>query len=549
MNNRSKLVTLVFVATVTLIFSSCQNQDASITPEIEDLGIFVPDGNKMVLGKQLENPYSVENMKKALASLKANGRKSGDFDIETTHLYIRFLPKNSLELEALEGFSQVDTTFNLFDHPLDFEIEEVGHWYHDPSIPDRLPTYQYTVVKPDFTFPDTLDHEILAELFIPEETEEDIENGRIAIDLDFLDDLEDESLRLTNNWKEPIEDKSSPYVRRRKWNPRGRIMVEERTGGRDQGDLPLRYCKVRARRWFKIGTANTSVSNGTFYISKRFRRDVNYSLKFETHKHKVTNSIGWATTHNGPKMKADWNLNIAFNNGSDSWVRATIMNAIYHFRTEASRHNIKLPGFFTTVKVRAIFRSGRSNAIGAGVRHLPLGKYSSLFRNDVKIYSKFMNGARLETDDLYALMMHELGHVSYALNSPVNVIASLGIVNESFANAVEYYFTLPYYPNAVRNMIDQSRTDIERGGDDSWKYTPLFIDMIDNTNQRTRNENSTDFADDNVSGYTIQQIQKALDRRTTMRGVRIYLRDNYTNATENNLDELVDFYQAIKDDN
>ena len=551
MRKRSKLFTkLAFGVLVSIaVFISCQTQDESITPEIDNFESSTE--GKMVLGKQLENPYSVENMRKALASLTANGRTASDFDIKTTDLYVRFIPKDSLELDALEDYSQIDTTFNLFDHPLDFEIEEVGHWYHDPAILDHLPTYQYTVVKPDFVFSDTLDHEVLAELFIPDELEGDADNGRIAVDLDFLYDLEDEALRMTDNWEEPVTDSDENgriNGRRSKWNPRGRIMVEERIGNTDRGDVPLRYCKVRARRWFTVATANTSVSNGTFYISRRFRRDVNYSLKFETYKHKVTNWIGSATTHNGPKRKGDWNMNIAYNNASETWVRATLMNAIYHFRTQASRHKLKLPGFFTTVKVRGVFKSGRSNAIGV-VRHIPLGANSLIFRNDVKIYTKTSRGTQLKTDNFYSLMMHELGHVSHALKSPVNSILSLGIVNESFATAVEYYFTLPYYPNDVDHLIDQSRTEIEDGSDDSWKYSPFFIDMIDDSNQRDDNNNSTDYANDNVSGYTLEQIQKALDRRTTIGGVCKYLQDNYSNSTEGNLDELADFYQSIKDDN
>ena len=76
-------------------------------------------------------------------------------------------------MEAVEA----DSTFELFNYPLDFEIEKVGHWYHDPAIPDHLPTYQYTVVDRDFQFSDTLKYEILAELFLPEELEDDAENG------------------------------------------------------------------------------------------------------------------------------------------------------------------------------------------------------------------------------------------------------------------------------------------------------------------------------------------------------------------------------------
>ena len=185
MNNRIKLLAkLAFVALVSaVIFVACQNQDESITPEFDYLESLTPEGSKMVLGEQLENPYSVENMKKALANLTANGRTSGDFDVETTDLYIRFLPADTLEYDAIAS----DTTLELYDHPLDFEIEQEGNWYHDPSIPDHLPTYQYSVVKPDYALPDTIEHEILAELFIPEELDEDsLANGRIASNIDFL---------------------------------------------------------------------------------------------------------------------------------------------------------------------------------------------------------------------------------------------------------------------------------------------------------------------------------------------------------------------------
>jgi len=58
-----------------------------------------------------------------------------------------------------------------------------------------------------------------------------------------------------------------------------------------------------------------------------------------------------------------------------------------------------------------------------------------------------------------------------------------------------------------------------------------------------------DFADEDVSGYTLEQMQKALDNRTTMRGVQEYLRNNYSNSTEGNIERMRDFYETIKDNN
>ena len=128
---------------VSVSFLECQQENEFFAEsEIDDVESLASQEDKILLGKQLENPYSIANMKKALEHLKANGRIGGNFDIRTTDLYVRFLPTDSIQLEGLES----DTTIELFDHPLEFEIEQEGNWYHDPSIPDHLPTYQYSVV-------------------------------------------------------------------------------------------------------------------------------------------------------------------------------------------------------------------------------------------------------------------------------------------------------------------------------------------------------------------------------------------------------------------
>ena len=59
----------------------------------------------MVLGKQLENPYSVENMKRALESLtsKSNGRiASTDIDISTPTYTLDFFLQTQLKLHCLK---------------------------------------------------------------------------------------------------------------------------------------------------------------------------------------------------------------------------------------------------------------------------------------------------------------------------------------------------------------------------------------------------------------------------------------------------------------
>ena len=148
-------------------------------------------------------------MKKARESLASKGNFNPDVDIDTTHLYVRFLPKDSLQYDALTS----DSSLELFDHPLDFEILKEGNSYHDPSIPSHLPTYQYTVVRPNFTFPSGIRNEILAALYLPEETAEKTKSISMKT-VNFLDALENESLQRTGNWNQSVNKNTDPSAQR-----------------------------------------------------------------------------------------------------------------------------------------------------------------------------------------------------------------------------------------------------------------------------------------------------------------------------------------------
>ena len=122
----------------------------------------------MKLGEQLENPYSVENMQRALKELNNSGLKSASIEeatIQPTHLYIKFIPKNDDELDVLKS----DSTLCLYDYPLDYEIEEGGDYYHDPEVPEEQPTYQYAAVEVGQKLPESVEYTVLSELYILEE--------------------------------------------------------------------------------------------------------------------------------------------------------------------------------------------------------------------------------------------------------------------------------------------------------------------------------------------------------------------------------------------
>jgi len=87
----------IFVAAVILgITWSCQKEE-DFFPQNDNFLSENEMQGMTKLGRQLENPYSVDNMRKAYENLKssnANGRISGDeLEISTTHFYIKFKPK------------------------------------------------------------------------------------------------------------------------------------------------------------------------------------------------------------------------------------------------------------------------------------------------------------------------------------------------------------------------------------------------------------------------------------------------------------------------
>jgi len=67
---RKNALKFLVLTLLGIMIYSCQNENDLITQVEEPINLNEQDGlKKMILGKKLENPYSVENMKKALNNL------------------------------------------------------------------------------------------------------------------------------------------------------------------------------------------------------------------------------------------------------------------------------------------------------------------------------------------------------------------------------------------------------------------------------------------------------------------------------------------------
>lgn len=221
--------------------------------------------DEIVLGERLENPYKTVNVVKACASLyPTKGREA----VETTDLYVRFLPLDDGQMNTLESFG-----FDMLDHPLDYSIKVEGDWYHDPGVGEDAITWQYALVPKDFEFPEGIRYEIIDECFLSEHHQTKAGEG---IDWEAV---ERESYVLTGNG-----DMLLPQTRagEEKVSPSGRICIvdEDAFGGKPVGVAGV---KVVCNSFVRFGSAYTD-RDGFYTIEKKYSARLRYRLVFKNEK-------------------------------------------------------------------------------------------------------------------------------------------------------------------------------------------------------------------------------------------------------------------------
>lgn len=393
---------------MALMMMACSKEGPSSARDLDyDYGKELSH-EKIVLGERLENPYKTENITKALQTLYPT--KADRVDVKTTDLYVRFLPSDKAEYDALAALG-----LRLMDHPLDHEILVEGDWYHDPDIPETEVTWQYAVVPADFEFPD-IRYELLDECFIAE-------NDAATRSTDGVDwdAVERQAYIMTGNegmlMPETKASKSKSVI------PKGRITIadEHYNKGRPIGVAGVR---VSCNSFVKFDDDYTD-ENGYYEMSKKYSSDIRYRLIFKNEK---DFSIGFnmilvpaSVSTLGKASSSGINMTVTKESDDKLFKRCVVNNAAYDYISSCSSRN----GIYISPPPSGlniwIFHSLRSSSAvmmhhGAVLDNALfktfLGEYAALvkfFLPDITIGVKGSGDYR----EIYSTTCHELAHASH----------------------------------------------------------------------------------------------------------------------------------------
>lgn len=247
---------------LTALLCSCAGKLDGDDVRVEDIRDVSHD--MMILGDKLEDPYTVENMSAAMASLYPV--KAERVQLKPTDYYVRFLPGDESELDFLSSMG-----FELVDHPVDYHIVRDGDYYHDPQVPQDRITWQYALVREDFVFPPDIVWEKIDDCYLPEH-----DTATKSYDIDW-DAVEMESYRLTGN-SDLLNSATKGSSESR---PSGRIAIVDP----DLGPEPVgvRGVKVMCNTFVRFSTAYTD-DNGCYEMKKSYSTELRYRIVFKNEK-------------------------------------------------------------------------------------------------------------------------------------------------------------------------------------------------------------------------------------------------------------------------
>lgn len=518
-DNMAKTIVIVFAV---LWFDSCKK--AFETEFAEADPICNTSNAVMVLGKKLNNPYSLENMRRAYEALRPQTRADNDAEtfVTSTHRYVKFLPHNEEELSLLKR----DTSLVLYQYPLDYEIISYGG-YHDPSVPEDEPTPLYCSVPINKPLPESIESVVLAELFIPEELPKELTRSDSGIDEYFLDALVAKAFELTGN---EYEQEGSTRGSKSEWIPQGSVKYYDNVLGKE---CPIEGLQVRCHRWFTTYKAYTD-SQGRFRCKnyETFKNPATYSIYYERYDFEIRDFLLSTATYDGPQISGAWDIDFARDDRHTYY--STIFRAAFKYYYQGI-HGLSRPPLNSFWKTQLKILASMENRDDYDGYHSPALRFLGL-GSQIHIYSN-----RRNLDQTFATTIHELAHAAHwgLYRSDYNHASEF--VVESWSRGVELFLTQDVYPKYyIYAYSTVAYTGIIRDLMDGAGLTKraYYYYEKDQFHPYTIPKSYTDY----VRGYTMPQIESSLEGARTADDWKTNLKTMYKNETESQLDDAFTFW-------
>ncbi len=515
------------------VFASCSKEALPLTviddcTQQSSFSMDMTTEGEYVLGSTIKIPYSIENLQKAYSSLDYQTRSSIDISsVQPTHYYIRFKPKNSDELDILRN---LEPRVFLSEVPLDREIVVHGSYYHDPTIPDNMPTFQYTTL-PVERWPEInnipVESEILIKAYIPDYDDEYVET-RTTSEATNYEILLKKAYEICGlKYEEVIETRGGS------WNPSGRVRSFDT---HTNSYIPIKGVRIRGTHLLKVKETLTD-NNGEFELAS-FKNPVNMKIVWESDEWDVRQGEFGQVSFDGPKLDhSAWNIDIGPEHEKN--IRYAAMHRAAYRYYHDNINGLARPANARKEKL-CFFDSYNKRKCGDYASNLTLGIVP-----DIRVWGKYKDGSYRGTDIIFNITAHELGHAAHCTwMTTVQFLQVKNYITESWADFVAWALSDIEY-RALGTTTSASTDQSWNDGDDN--YTPLFIDLVDTFNQSTFNSN---LPNDQISGYEYNVINMLLldsyGLSSLKRNLKLWKPNN---VTDEQIDLFLEKYEELLENN
>ena len=514
-----------------------------------------------IVSDPANDPYTVENMSKAmrkqLLAKSADPQEVEQMTLEPNYLYVRFLAEGKEGVAQLKAY---DTSLVLFKHPLDYKPIRKPVVYKDPSLPDNV-IPMFATVPVDYDFGPTK-YEVIKELFLVEPLDGDDDEAdsttaaksllkkasgaSSASVLEKMDamgvslhDVEWESLNMTGNLGDRVDQADSEIGNKQTmaWSlfGGGKKLGGHLTFQDDQlGEQPLVGVRVTGGYSYYWREAHTD-KNGKFKLPEKWTFKIDYEANFDAEDFLLEDGHSWygedlEIEHNN--YKSDWNEKFTGNKAKWCIVWTAAYQYWYgdNFGLKRPRQNT-LANMSLDIVVYYKNKKDYDKDVGCSGNSIGCSESGAFFFDDKLSILAYGHGSK----DIYQTTVHEVAHSSQYQNQKKGSFKNLAVIyKESYARGIEIYFAKKRYGGSESSYSGWFFRD----------YTGIVADLMDATTKTADMKKNID----NVSGFTINQIETAFFNSNSMDAMKAYLKEKYPSGkdgrkyTSSDMDKLFNYW-------